>query len=174
MLLVSHVDLHFPFAHLMAAAGPPAGAPDREAGVFAMIKPHVLQAPGHNAAWDLLETITTAGFSVADQRLLSPLQVYEIYVVHEGKPFHARLLTSMAGACLGLRLVSNRDETRAQAIARLRELLGPTDPEVARAQVPVLGDTIRSLFGRDMPFNALHVSDSPEEATRELDVAFPA
>ncbi len=55
------------------------------------------------------------------------------------------------------------------AAARWRALLGPTDPERARAEAP---GTIRAAFGPDITQNAVHGSDSPASAARELDLFY--
>ena len=49
------------------------------------------------------------------------------------------------------------------AIQRWRNVLGPTDPAVARSSAP---DSLRSHFGTDTTYNAAHGSDSPEAAQR--------
>ena len=84
------------------------------------------------------------------------------YAVHEGKPFFEGLIEYItSGPVVGLAL------QRENAVPLLRELVGATDPEKAR-----LG-TIRYMYGTDLQHNAVHASDSPESAEKELAIVFP-
>jgi nucleoside-diphosphate kinase len=53
-----------------------------------------------------------------------------------------------------------------QAVARIRELIGATNPAEARP------GTIRAMYGKSLQNNAVHGSDSPESAEKELEIAF--
>lgn len=82
------------------------------------------------------------------------------YAAHVGAPYWPTHLEHMlSGDCLAM-WVAGED-----AVAAVRALLGPTDPVIARRDAP---DTLRALYGAQLPKNHAHASDSPEAATREL------
>ena len=81
------------------------------------------------------------------------------YAVHRGKPFFTSLVDFMtSGPVLALAL------ERADAVTRLREVIGATDPAEAAP------GTVRALHAESKERNAIHASDSPENA--RLEVAF--
>jgi nucleoside-diphosphate kinase len=84
------------------------------------------------------------------------------YAEHEGKPFLPELVAYMtSGPCVPVMLEG------ADAVPRLRELMGATDPAQAAA------GTIRATYGVDIQTNSVHGSDSPESARREVRFFFP-
>ncbi|GIQ80039.1 nucleoside diphosphate kinase, partial [Kipferlia bialata] len=86
------------------------------------------------------------------------------YAEHQGRPFFPALVSMMTSApCLVMKL------TGPDAIKTWRGLLGPTNPETARATQP---GCIRALYAIDGTRNAAHGSDSPASAERELDLCF--
>jgi nucleoside-diphosphate kinase len=104
------------------------------------------------------------GFRVVALRLvhLNEDSARRFYAMHEGKPFFEGLIHFMtSGPCLPMVL------EREEAIGGLREFIGATDP----AQAPP--GSIRRLFGTDVQRNAVHASDSPEAAEREIAHFFP-
>ena len=83
------------------------------------------------------------------------------YAEHEGKPFLGELVDYMtSGPCVPVVLEGEN------AVPRLRELMGATDPRKATA------GTIRAEFGVDIQTNSVHGSDSPESARREIGFFF--
>ncbi|MEO0138643.1 MAG: nucleoside-diphosphate kinase [candidate division WOR-3 bacterium] len=83
------------------------------------------------------------------------------YEVHKGKPFFNSLVDYItSGMVVGIML------ERENAVEKLRELVGATDPKNAR-----LG-TIRAMFGENIERNAVHASDTPQNAERELKFFF--
>ncbi len=83
------------------------------------------------------------------------------YAVHKGKPFYESLVEFMtSGPVVGL-LLAGED-----AIRRLREVVGATDPSKAEP------GTIRAKFGTDIQRNAVHASDSKESAEYEIPFFF--
>jgi nucleoside-diphosphate kinase len=91
------------------------------------------------------------------QRHLSRREAEGFYHVHRGRPFFGELTEFMSsGPCVPI--VLERDG----AIARLREVMGATDPAKADA------GTIRKRFGTDVGQNAIHGSDSPASAAEEI------
>jgi nucleoside-diphosphate kinase len=94
---------------------------------------------------------------------LSRAQAAGFYVVHKDRPFYDSLCRFMSsGPCLPIVLEGEG------AIARLRDLLGATDPAKAAA------GTIRKDFATSIEANAVHASDSPESAGFEIPYFFGA
>lgn len=85
----------------------------------------------------------------------------EFYMMHEGKEFYEQLLDFMcSGTTVALHL------ERVDAVAKLLELVGDADPEKRSP------DTIRAMFADGVTKNAVHASDSPLSAKRELGLIF--
>lgn len=83
------------------------------------------------------------------------------YAVHEGKPFFEALTAYItSGPVIGLELEKDN------AIKDLRTLVGATDPANADP------GTVRYMYGTDLQRNAVHASDSPESAEKELAIVF--
>lgn len=95
-------------------------------------------------------------------KTLTPEEAKKFYKVHEGKDFYEGLVEFMSSSpSVGVLLEGEN------AIYRLREIVGATDPKKAKP------GTIRSLFGTNIRFNAVHASDSPEAAKYEIPFYFP-
>ena len=128
---------------------------------LAIIKPDAVQAAN---AGNVLAHLERDGFRIRAARMvrLSQSQAEAFYAVHRERPFFRSLVTFMtSGPCLPLAL--ERDD----AVARLREVIGATDPAEAKA------GTIRKLYAQSKERNAIHASDSPENAAREVAFFFP-
>lgn len=100
-----------------------------------------------------------AGFTLRATRLvrLTREQAGAFYEVHRERPFYADLVTFMtSGPCLPMAL------ERADAVATLRTVIGATDPAEAAA------GTVRKLYAESKGRNAIHASDSDENAAREV------
>ena len=100
-----------------------------------------------------------AGFTLRAARLvrLSRAEAGAFYAVHRERPFYADLVAFMtSGPCLPMAL------ERSDAVAQLRTVIGATDPAEAAP------DTIRKLYAESKGRNAIHASDSPENAAREV------
>src|SRR6185503_5999514 len=105
-----------------------------------------------------------AGFTLRAARLvrLTPEQAGAFYAVHRERPFFADLVSFMtSGPCLPMAL------ERADAVPTLRTVIGATDPAEAAP------GTIRKLFAESKGRNAIHASDSDENAAREVGFFFP-
>jgi nucleoside-diphosphate kinase len=123
---------------------------------LAIIKPDAVQAGNTGKILALLEG---QGFRIRAARLvrLSQLQAEAFYAVHRERPFFRPLVTFMtSGPALALALA------RDNAVAHLREVIGATDPAEAKA------GTVRKLYAQSKERNAIHASDSPENAAREV------
>ena len=128
---------------------------------FSIIKPDAVKA-GH--AGNILARIEKAGFRITAVRMrhLTKKEAEGFYHVHRARPFFGSLCDFMAsGPCITLVL------EREGAIARLREIMGATDPAQA-----ALG-TIRKDFAESIEANAIHGSDAPETAAFETAYFFP-
>jgi len=107
------------------------------------------------------------GFTIMEYRKirLSPKIATELYSIHKEKVWFSELLeyvTSGVAVIFAIR--------KENAIQDLRNLVGPTDPNEARKTDP---DTLRALYGSSKQANAIHCSDSYENACRELEIFFP-
>src|SRR5688500_13130402 len=103
--------------------------------------------------------LEAAGFVLRSARLvrLTEAQAGAFYEVHRGRPFYAELVRFMtSGPCLPLAL------ERADAVAHYRTVIGATDPAEAAP------GTIRKLYAESKGRNAVHGSDSDENAAREI------
>jgi nucleoside-diphosphate kinase len=121
-----------------------------------MIKPDAVQAHKVGA---ILSEVERAGFEILDLKLvrLTPKDARLFYAVHEGRPFLGELVEFMSsGPAVPVRL------RREQAVPKLRELIGATDPQEAKP------GTIRALYAESKGKNAVHASDSPESARTEI------
>eukprot|EP00033_Pygsuia_biforma_P007267 GCRY01008286.1.p1 GENE.GCRY01008286.1~~GCRY01008286.1.p1 ORF type:complete len:535 (-),score=113.27 GCRY01008286.1:244-1848(-) len=87
------------------------------------------------------------------------------YSEHFGKPFFEPLVTWMSSFPVHLMILEGEN-----AVLKWRSLMGPTNPATARTEQP---QSIRALFGSSVQFNAVHGSDSPRSAIREICYFFP-
>ena len=127
------------------------------AGNFTLtiIKP---DAFGAGKAGKIIAHLEGEGFRVLAARVLrlSEAQAQEFYAVHRERPFYGSLVGFMtSGRCMPL--VLERDD----AVATLRRVIGSTDPAEAAE------GTVRKLFAESKERNAIHASDSDENAERE-------
>jgi len=88
---------------------------------------------------------------------MSKAQAEGFYAEHEGKPFFDGLVEFMTSGPITVQVLQGEN-----AISHYREVIGKTDPEQAAA------GTVRADFAESMRFNAVHGSDSPESASREI------
>jgi nucleoside-diphosphate kinase len=127
---------------------------------LAIIKPDAFGA-GH--AGEILAHLEGEGFRVLGARVLrlTAPQARAFYAVHRGKPFFESLVAFMtSGPCMPLALEGE------DAVPRLREVIGATDPSKAAE------GTVRALYAESMERNAIHASDSEENARLELGFVF--
>ena len=120
-----------------------------------IIKP---DAFGATKAGKILAHLEQQGFRVRAARVLhmSDAEAKEFYAVHRERPFYASLVSFMtSGPCMPMVL------EKPDAVAALRKAIGATDPAEAEA------GTVRKLFAESKERNAIHASDSDENAMRE-------
>ena len=111
-----------------------------------------------NKAGLILAHLEKGGFRLISSRVmkLSKEQAGEFYAVHKGRPFYQELVDFMtSGYCMPM--VLERDN----AVLALRDAIGATDPAEAAA------GTVRKLYAESKGRNAIHASDSDENAARE-------
>ena len=128
---------------------------------LAIIKP---DAVTRGLAGKIVAHLEGAGFVVRAARLvkLSTGQAEAFYAIHRERPFYRSLVTFMTSGP-GLALALERDD----AVARLREVIGATDPAEAKP------GTVRKLYAESKERNAIHASDAAETAAREVAFFFP-
>jgi nucleoside-diphosphate kinase len=109
-------------------------------------------------AGNIIAHLERQGFKVRAARVLhmSDAEAKEFYAVHRERPFYGSLVTFMtSGACMPMVL------EKSDAVAALRKAIGATDPKEAEA------GTVRKLYAESKERNAIHASDSDENAARE-------
>lgn len=122
---------------------------------FTMIKPDAVKA-GHIGA--ILDKITGAGFRIRAMKYtrLTAEQAGRFYAVHEGRPFYEELVNFMSSGPIVAAILEKDD-----AVAAFRTLIGATNPAEAAE------GTIRKLYATSIGENAVHGSDSDENAQIE-------
>jgi nucleoside-diphosphate kinase len=127
---------------------------------FTMIKPDAF-TKGHSGA--IIDKILKSGFAVVALKLtrLSKEKAGEFYAVHKARPFYGELVEFMSSGPI-IAAILEKDN----AVADFRKLIGATDPAKADA------GTIRKLFAASVGENAIHGSDSDENAKIEGDFFF--
>jgi len=123
---------------------------------LAIIKP---DAVGAGKAGKILAHLEEAGFSIRAMRLLSlsRAQAGAFYEIHRGRPFFEELVEFMSSGPV-IPLVLEADD----AVPLLRETIGATDPAEAAE------GTVRRLYAESKGRNAIHASDSDENARGEI------
>jgi nucleoside-diphosphate kinase len=129
---------------------------------LAIIKPDAVEK---NAAGAILKAIQDAGLRVIGLKMLhlSEQQARGFYAVHKARPFYGDLVKFMTSGPVVVVALEGEN-----AIARWRELMGPTDSTKAAK------GTIRGDWGTDVERNAAHGSDAPETARVEIAYWFNA
>lgn len=120
-----------------------------------IIKP---DAFGAGKAGKIIALLEEKGFRVRAARVLhmSKAEAGEFYAVHRERPFYGELVEFMtSGPCMPMVL------EKGDAVAALRDAIGATDPKEAAA------GTVRKLYAESKGRNAIHASDSDENAARE-------
>jgi len=128
---------------------------------FAIIKPHAVKAKNAGAIIDMIEK---NGFDILAMKkiLLSKNEAEEFYAVHKEKPFFSEVIENITKAPVIVMALQKEN-----GIQAWRDLMGSTNAQEAAE------GTIRKLFGKDIEFNAVHGSDAPETAVKEIAFFFP-
>ena len=127
---------------------------------FTMIKPDAVEK-GYIGG--ILKKINEAGFKIIAMKLtkLTTERASEFYKIHEEKPFFRDLITYMTSGPIVSAVLQKEN-----AVEDFRELIGATNPEEAEE------GTIRKLYAQSISANAIHGSDSNENALIEADFHF--
>lgn len=121
-----------------------------------LIKPDAIAA-GYTGK--ILDRIIQAGFLLRGLKMLhlTRPQAEAFYAVHRERPFFESLIDFMTSGPIVAFVLEKEN-----AIAAYRDLMGATDPAKAAP------NTLRALYGQNIERNAVHGSDSPENAQREI------
>ena len=127
---------------------------------FGIVKPDAVAAGPIGGVVDMIER---AGLKLIGLRLtkLSSAQAEAFYAVHKARPFYKDLVSFMTSGPVAVMAIEGEN-----AIARYREVMGPTDSK--KAQV----GTIRQKYGTDIEKNAVHGSDGADTARVEISFFF--
>jgi nucleoside-diphosphate kinase len=122
---------------------------------FTMIKP---DAVANNHIGPILAKINEAGFRIVAMKYtrLTPEMAGKFYEIHKERPFYGELVDYMSSGPIVAAILEKEN-----AVADFRTLIGATDPSKAAP------GTIRALFAKSIAANAVHGSDSDENATIE-------
>jgi len=129
---------------------------------LSIIKP---DAVGKNVIGEIYTRFESAGLRIAASRMmrLSDSTAGGFYAEHKGRPFYDDLVKFMTSGPVVVQVLEGEG-----AIAKNRDLMGATNPQEAAA------GTIRADFATTIDANAVHGSDSPESAAREIAYFFAA
>ena len=127
---------------------------------FAIIKPDAVK---NNYVGKIYNHILDKGFKILSAKLIkmSKHQAEQFYLIHNDKPFYEELTNFMSsGRCMVLAL------QKENAVEYWREVIGATNPSEAK------DGTIRKLYANSLGENAVHGSDSNENAIKEISFFF--
>ncbi len=127
---------------------------------FSIIKPNAVRT---GKAGPILAMINEGGFEIAAMRMvkMTVQQAESFYSVHKGKPFFDGLIEFMTSGPVIVMILKHEN-----AVDQFRKLIGATDPAKAEP------GTIRKMFAVSVQMNAVHGSDSIENAVIEADFFF--
>ena len=127
---------------------------------LSIIKPDAV-AKGH--VDEICERLEEAGLSITEKKSihLDDALAEGFYIEHKGKPFFEDLIKFMTSGPVQVQVLEGDD-----AIVNYREVMGSTNPKEA------LPGTLRADFAESIDANAVHGSDSPESAKREIKYFF--
>lgn len=127
---------------------------------FSIIKPNAVRT---GKTGPILAMINEGGFEIAAMRMvkLTVPQAESFYAVHKGKPFFEGLIEFMTSGPVVVMILKHEN-----AVEHFRKLIGATDPAKAEP------GTIRKMFAVSVQMNAVHGSDSPENANAEANFFF--
>jgi nucleoside-diphosphate kinase len=127
---------------------------------FSIIKPNAVRT---GKSGPILAMINEAGFEISAIRMVKMTleQAQSFYEVHRGKPFFDDLIEFMISGPVVVMVLKHEN-----AVEEFRKLIGATDPAKAEP------GTIRKIFAVSVQMNAVHGSDSDENAAREAGFFF--
>ena len=127
---------------------------------FSIIKPNAVRT---GKAGPILAMINEGGFEIVAMRMVKMTlhQAESFYAVHKGKPFYEGLVEFMTSGPVIVMILKHEN-----AVEQFRKLIGATDPSKAEP------GTIRKIFAVSVQMNAVHGSDSVENAVEEANFFF--
>jgi nucleoside-diphosphate kinase len=127
---------------------------------FSIIKPNAVRT---GKTGPILAMINEGGFEIAAMRMvkLTLSQAESFYSIHKGKPFFDSMIEFMTSGPVVVMILKHEN-----AVDQFRKLIGATDPAKAEP------GTIRRTFAVSVQMNAVHGSDSVENAIKEADFFF--
>lgn len=127
---------------------------------FSIIKPNAVRT---GKTGPVLAKINEAGFEIVALKMVRMTleQAETFYEIHREKPFYESLVAFMSSGPVVVMILKHEN-----AVDEFRRIIGATDPAKAEP------GTIRKLFGVSVQMNAVHGSDSDENAIRESDFFF--
>jgi nucleoside-diphosphate kinase len=128
---------------------------------FCIVKPDAVKNKKLGA---ILSQLEESGFNIVAGKLtkLTTLQAEKFYEVHKARPFYGELVAYMTSGTVFVSVLEAEN-----AVLKYRDLMGATDPKNAAE------GTIRARFGTSIEENAVHGSDSLENASLEIGQFFP-
>lgn len=128
---------------------------------FAIIKPNAVRT---GKSGPILAMINEGGFELSAMKMvqMTTEQAESFYEVHRGKSFYAELVEFMTSGPVIVMILRHKN-----AVEEFRKLIGATDPAKAEP------GTIRKLFAISLKMNAVHGSDTDENAASESNFFFP-
>ncbi|XP_010290621.1 PREDICTED: thioredoxin domain-containing protein 3 [Phaethon lepturus] len=129
---------------------------------LALIKP----AAAKKHKDDIMQKVKDAGFTISKikEESLTREMATQFYTDHIGKPFFEQLVTCMTEGPSVIMVL-----TKENAVDEWRQLMGPTDPELAKETSP---ESIRAQFAQDILSNAVHGSSNREHALKSIECVF--
>ena len=127
---------------------------------LSIIKPDAMKLKYSGKIIDFIEE---KGFTIIAQKkiVLTKSQAQAFYSVHEERPFFHELVDFMISGPILVQIIEAKD-----AVSQYRDIMGSTNPEEAKEE------TIRKLYGTNIQCNAVHGSDSIENANIETSFFF--
>jgi nucleoside-diphosphate kinase len=127
---------------------------------FSIIKPNAIRT---GKTGPILSMINEGGFEISTIKMVQMTiqQAESFYEVHTGKPFFRELVEFIVSGPVVVMILKHDN-----AVEEFRKLIGATDPDKAEP------GTIRKTFGVSLKMNAVHGSDSDENAVREANFFF--
>ena len=127
---------------------------------LSIIKPDAVQK---GVIGEIISRFEKEGIKIKAMKMvhLTKEEAKRFYIVHKDKPFYDSLTDYMSSGPIVVMVLEGEN-----VINRNREIMGATDPKKAAP------GTIRSLYGENIERNAIHGSDSPESAEREIKFFF--
>jgi len=127
---------------------------------FSIIKPNAVRT---GKTGPILAMINEGGFEISAIRMIKMThqQAESFYAVHKGKPFYDGLVEFMTSGPVVVMILKHEN-----AVEQFRKLIGSTDPAKAEP------GTIRKMFAVSVQMNAVHGSDSDENAVNEANFFF--